>query len=345
MIKKVLLGLGVVGLALATTTIGVSADSLETQNKIDQYYSEIDSTQTGEALATSLHSLSETKHTTKIGYGDLWGLYGTSDVLPGTKVIWDVYSDCIFTLATDQAGTYSKEGDAYNREHMIPQSWFNKATPMVADAHHIFATDGYVNNKRSNYPHGEIAEGANPTYTSLNGGKLGQSADSSMGVVFEPLDEYKGDIARAYMYMAIRYSDKVGSWTSDATKIFKGTYPYLTQYSIDLFTKWSHQDPISDKEYVRNNAIADRQGVRNPFVDHPEYIDKIWTNNYQDEPSNTVYSAPDVVNAIAALTETSESKTVYTVYNQYCRLNTLEKLTFQMLIHYLQKLKLFLVQV
>ena len=325
MIKKVLLGFGVVGLALAATTIGASADSLETQNEIDQYYSEIDSTQTGEALATSLHSLSETKHTTKIGYRDLWGLYGTSDVLPGTKVIWDVYSDCIFTLATDQAGTYSKEGDAYNREHMIPQSWFNEKTPMVADAHHIFATDGYVNNRRSNYPHGEVSS---PTYTSKNGGKLGQSTSTLYtGTVFEPIDEYKGDIARAYMYMAIRYSNELSDWTwvADAHKIFKGSYPFLTEYSIDMFTKWSHQDPVSDKEYLRNNAIADRQGVRNPFVDHPEYIDKIWTNNYQDEASNTVYSAPDVVNAIAALTETSESKTVYTVYNQYCRLNTLEK--------------------
>ena len=320
MIKKVLLGLSIAGLVLTTTAIGVSA------GENDAYYENVDET-TGQTLAATLHTTLENTHTTKINYGDLWGLYGTSDVLPGTKIIWDTYSDCIFTLATDQAGTYSVEGDAYNREHMIPQSWFNKDMPMVADAHHIFATDGLVNNKRSNYPHGEVS---NASYTSLNGGKLGTSSSTLYsGTVFEPIDEYKGDVARAYMYMAIRYSDKLGSWKNESTAIFQGTYPYLTPYAIDMYTKWAKEDPVSDKEYIRNNAIADRQGVRNPFVDHPEWANIIWENSHEEFNSNTVYSAADVDAAIAALTPTSDNKTIYTVYNKYCRLNTPDKADVQ----------------
>ncbi|MCR5231127.1 MAG: endonuclease [Acholeplasmatales bacterium] len=314
--KKFLLGMGIIG--LSTTAFGITAVA-ETN-----YYSSITNTTSGTTLASDLHSLLASTHTNQLSYNDLWSAYYTSDVLPGTKIIWDIYSECIFTAGDDQdQGNHSAEGDKYNREHTTPQSWFNKESPMVADAHHIFATDAYVNGQRSNYPFGEVGSA---TYTSHNGGKLGSSSFSGYSdKVFEPIDEYKGDIARAFMYMAIRYSNVCGSWSNGANVVYQSSYPYLTNYAKNIFTKWAHEDPVSDKEYIRNEALFNIQHDRNPFIDHPEYIDVIWTNSYTDQPTNTRYSANDVVNAISSLTSSSSNDTVYLTYEKYCRLNTSDK--------------------
>ena len=91
----------------------------------------------------------------------------------------------------------------YNREHTVPQSIFNEALPMKSDLHHLYPTDKYVNNRRSNYPHAVVAT---TKWTSQNGSKLGSSDTTanfglSAANVFEPIDEYKGDIARTYFYM------------------------------------------------------------------------------------------------------------------------------------------------
>lgn len=182
----------------------------------------------------------------------------------------------------DHGGNYSKEGDMFNREHSIPQSWFNKKSPMRSDLFHVYPTDGYVNNKRSNYPFGEVS---NATYTSKNGSKVGHSSfDGYSGIVFEPIDEYKGDFARTYFYMATRYKSQVGTWGSGANVVFKGTYPYLTDYALNLFTKWSHEDPVSEKETNRNDAVYGIQHNRNPYIDHPEYVDIVFPNKYADTP-------------------------------------------------------------
>ena len=112
--------------------------------------------------------------------------------------------------STQRCGTYSVEGDCYNREHIIPQSTFNSAAPMVSDAHFITPTDGKVNGQRSNYPHGNVATA---TWTSLNGGKLGSSGVSGYsGTVFEPINDFKGDIARMYFYFATRYENTVAGY-------------------------------------------------------------------------------------------------------------------------------------
>ena len=313
-----LIGIPLMTLALASV-LGVSSVAAD-------YYASITNTTSGATLASSLHTLSENKHTHQIDYDGLWDAYYTTDVLPGTGIIWDTYSEKkLYTVGDDQdKGSHLAEGDTYNREHTVPQSWFGKGSPMVADTHHVLATDSYVNGMRDNYPYGEVGTS---TYIAGNGGMLGTSKLSGYsGTVFEPIDEYKGDIARGYFYMAIRYSDKLSSWTAgDAQEIFTGSYPYLTSYALDLFTKWSHLDPVSDKEIIRNDAIEDVQGNRNPFIDHPEWIDTIWTNSYTDSATNTKYSASNVVSAINTLTQSSSDEDVYRAYAKYCRLNTSDK--------------------
>ena len=315
--KLLKFGVSVPLLAASIFAIGTNAHAAD-------YYDSITNTTSGATLASDLHTLLANTHTNKLSYDDLWNAYYTSDVMPGTKIIWDTYSECIYTVGDDQDhGDHKVEGDSYNREHIVPQSWFDKELPMVADAFHIFATDAAVNGKRSNFLHGEVG---NATYTSNNGGKLGSSNFSGYsGTVFEPIDEYKGDIARAYLYMAIRYSDKCGSWGSDANKIFTSSYPYLTNYAKNIFMKWAHEDPVSDKEYIRNEALYDIQHDRNPFIDHPEWTDVIWENDYEYTETKTRYSVSDVESAISSLSNSSSKDTVYLTYQKYCRLNTGDK--------------------
>ena len=202
-----------------------------------------------------------------------------------------MYSNEKYDVDKDSGSGYKKEGDCYNREHSVPQSWFSEASPMKSDAFHVYPTDGYVNNRRSSYVYGEVVDGK-ATYTSKNGSKLGPSAISSYsGTVFEPIDEYKGDFARTYFYMAICYSNRLGSWTKgEAQKVFKGSYPYLTNYSIELFTKWNNEDPVSEKEIARNEAVYAIQGNRNPFIDNPEWSTIIWGGTYNGGTTTTGYT-------------------------------------------------------
>ena len=128
------------------------------------YYSSVD-TSSKQSLLKSLTKIISTGHVDK-GYSALWTAYYTTDVKPGTNYIWDMYSNENYVVGSSKQGAnYNSEGDSYNREHSIPQSWFGKKSPMVSDVHHIYPTDGWVNNKRGNYPYGEVRSAS---YTSNN---------------------------------------------------------------------------------------------------------------------------------------------------------------------------------
>lgn len=232
------------------------------------YYSNISSTKTGDALIKELSKLIVQDSQS---YDDLWDGYKLTDLKPGTNYIWDMYSNYNFKVGTDQAGNYSKEGDVYNREHSIPKSWFDDKSPMYTDIMHIVPTDGYVNGRRSNYPFGEVVTA---TYTSGNGSKLGK--DASGTTVFEPIDEYKGDFARIYFYMLTRYCDQVGNWSGG---VFQGSYPYLKSKYFDLYLKWAIEDPVSEKEILRNEGVYKFQKNRNPYVDHPSMFYRAFIQN------------------------------------------------------------------
>ena len=235
---------------------------------------------TGVALQAALHNI--IKGHTVISYSGLWGAYYTTDDKPNGKV-WDMYSDIpdgtpngnppySYTFGNDQCGNYSGEGDCYNREHSWPKSWFNDTSPMNSDLFHIYPTDGKVNGMRDNYPYGTVSA---PTWTSLNGSKLGPCTwPGYSGVVFEPRNEYKGDFARTYFYMSTRYYTEDAGWAgSPATNGAQ-----LTPWALQLMLHWSNADPVSQKEIDRNNTVYGMQHNRNPFIDHPEYASLIWGN-------------------------------------------------------------------
>ena len=251
---------------------------------------------TGNQLKVALHNI--VKGHTSISYGDILNAFWSTDN-KGNGVVWDMYSDIpggtppyIYYLGQDNCGQYDSEGDCYNREHSWPQSWFNNDATARTDLHHIFPTDGFVNGKRGNNAFGEVRSA---TWISRNGSKLGPCKTSGFtGTVFEPIDEYKGDLARALMYMSVRYYSEDGSWsTSDMTNKSE-----IKPWAIQLLLRWNDQDPVSQKEINRNNVIyRDYQHNRNPFVDHPEYARMIWdpTWNVVAEEAKAVYLFPNPI--------------------------------------------------
>ena len=248
------------------------------------YYDAADG-QTGYTLKTSLHNI--IKGHSDQGYSALWTLYETSDVRADGKV-WDMYSDCDFTFGTSAEGGDQDEGsggaiecDKFNREHSFPKSWFNDGTPMINDPFHVVPSDKKVNGIRGNYAYGEVSS---PSYTSLNGSKLGPNTyPGYTGTVFEPADEYKGDLARGYFYMATRYQDVIAGWEtndSDGDGMLDGTSDHVFEnWALSMLIEWHTNDPVSQKEIDRNEAIYDYQGNRNPYIDHPEYVSCIWESS------------------------------------------------------------------
>lgn len=259
-------------------------------------------------------------------YAALMTQYAISDIKPrevgigSANVIWDVYSDnptgtdpYNFTPVTNQCGSYSGEGNCYNREHSFPASWFNDAYPMYSDYIQILPTDGYVNNRRSNYKYGQVGTA---TWTSLNGSKLGSSSVAGVtGTVFEPINEYKGDLARVYLYMVTRYENNVTTWaglsTEGATTLQANTYPSVNVSYLQMMLNWHYADPVSQKEIDRNNAAYTFQGNRNPFVDHPEYVGQIWNNTcagLSTLPVDIIYFAGKLVDNNIELKWTAENE-------------------------------------
>lgn len=256
------------------------------------YYATVN-TQRGASLKTVLYNKILGHNVVSYTPG-VWNAFATTDIQPSGKV-WDVYSTLFhqaspyeFTLVTDQdAGSGgSVEGDKYNREHSFPQSWFANASPMVSDVHHIFATDKKVNSVRANDPYGQVST---PSYTSLIGGKSGANTYPGFtGNVFEPVDEYKGDVARGHLYMATRYENLIAGWQSNgnANDLLAGnSFPAFDSWQLNLLLEWNNLDPVSDKEIKRNNAIYAIQNNRNPFIDSPQFVQRIWGGNNPSEPS------------------------------------------------------------
>lgn len=234
----------------------------------------------GEPLRTALFQIIDNHNSQS--YNSLWGHFSSTDQQVNGDV-WDMYSDdptngadYTYTFGSDQCGNYSAEGDCYNREHSFPKSWFNDQSPMNSDLFHLYPTDGYVNGQRNNYPYGEVAV---PAWTSTNGSKRGFcSYPGYTGNAFEPIDEYKGDFARTYFYMMTRYKNNVGSWSS---AMLSGDN--LAQWATNMLVEWSTNDPVSQKEIDRNNAVYQIQNNRNPYIDHPEWITEIWMSTVSIE--------------------------------------------------------------
>lgn len=252
------------------------------------YYANIDGqSNTSDALRIALCTIISNGYTST-SYSNLKNdMYAASsnptDFNNGSsKTLEDIYSSKAYTVSEDGSSATSC-GTGWNKEHTIPQSWFNEATPMKSDAHHVFPTDIKMNSVRSNYPYGE--NNASLSCSSYGYGHLGTSTFSGYtGTVFDPgaggeNGSYKGDLARAYFYMVTRYrTTNFTNGTGNVCFTYTNNVADLTTYMKNLMLKWHREDPVSEKERIRNNAIYAHQHNRNPFIDYPELVEYIWGN-------------------------------------------------------------------
>jgi len=266
------------------------------------YYST--ATGTGATLKSQLKTIITNGHQDH-GYGGLWTAYQTTDrdyYYENDGTILDIYSErptaadpYNFIYQTGQCGSNNGgEGFCYNREHIVPQSLFSEASPMKNDIHFIRATDAKVNGMRSNYPFGKVGTA---TFTSLNGSKLGNSVSAGYsGTVFEPIDEFKGDVARMIFYFVTRYETQLSGFSS-GNMLGATAYPGLQAWELNQLLAWHNLDPVSPAEIGRNNASYAYQGNRNPYIDNPNYVDLVWGTPTTDTqaptaPTNLVANNP-----------------------------------------------------
>lgn len=203
----------------------------------------------------------------------------TSISKTGQHCVVDRYSKSrCFDLRADTCRQVGHtEGVCYNREHSWPKSWWGsggraKSQSQHSDLHHIFPTDGYVNQRRGNHMLGTVAKGECELTTS-NGCQLGRckfGCGDQGCTCFEPADEFKGEFARAYFYMAVRYLDQVECCTNEAVRGFD-IQPAMEQE----LRHWHDMHPPTQRERHRNDAVERWQGNRNPFIDRPEWVRSI----------------------------------------------------------------------
>ncbi|MGU3375153.1 endonuclease [Chryseobacterium sp. M5A1_1a] len=271
---------------------------------------------TGYALKTKLHDIISEKNINR-HYGDLPNLYNQTDLdvyydhtpLNNTTFLLDIYSEIpsgpdSYEYISSQLGGGSTEGTGYNREHMMPQSTFYSNYPMYSDLFYVIPTDAKINQLRSNYPYGiSSTVPANILATFTNSSKIGKSTIPNLpytGYVYEPIDEFKGDVARSILYFSIRYEGKLGTfkYTANAnpasdTNPLDGTEERAFEPAyIAMLLQWHQQDPVSQREIDRNNTVYNIQKNRNPLIDNPNWVTAIWSQTPDatapQTPSNLV---------------------------------------------------------
>ncbi|MBQ4017951.1 MAG: endonuclease [Paludibacteraceae bacterium] len=240
----------------------------------DGYYNAVDTKKNADNILNALNGIID-NHTV-IAYSGLEPYYEQTDFYNDT--LWDMYSTCTFYMShANIAQKYVCDG--WNKEHLVCQSWLGSG-PMVSDLFNVYPTDARINNLRSNYAYGVVGGSfsgfsGDPQHHGL--GKLGTSTTSGIGTVYEPADEYKGDFARSFFYMVARYRSNTLN-SGNGSKMFTSSPTNLTAYSLSFLLDWHRQDPVSQKEIDRNQAVYGIQHNRNPFIDYPELVEYIWGN-------------------------------------------------------------------
>ncbi len=217
----------------------------------DDYYASVEGL-SGSELRSGLKTITTTGHNSTSYDNARLHMINTLDNIGGTVT-------CVYT------GYQWNNRETLSAEHSYPQSWFSdhpETNWMVSDLHALFPTTLTSNNARSNYPYDYIT---NITTIYGSGDYLSYSGrNSANDLAFEVPDDFKGDAARALLYMGMRYYD-------DDTNFIRGNVNLLP-----ILLQWNELDPVDAFETNRNNGVHSFQNNRNPFVDHPEWITSIW---------------------------------------------------------------------
>ena len=245
-----------------------------------------------------------------------------------------------------------------NREHCVPNSWWGGESGNAiayTDLHHLVPSDGAANSAKANYPIGEYASGMTLAWPIDDKSGNTNSSDyyntyysrkdncehTAAGVckaqashawkvsdtssyggaeeVFEPADEYKGDFARMYLYVVCAYEGELTWSTNYMFTTGDDGYTSILSWAKDLLLKWHRQDPVSDKERARNDAVYSLQANRNPFIDYPELVEYIWGNKTSESFSlaNAVCSYSDEYKSGSASSDDDDDEIGTEVDGQY----------------------------
>ena len=214
------------------------------------------------------------------GVKKTWDGFYYTDRDPQTNEVLDMYSNN-HRYFDPEKPTASVTG--FDIEHMLPKSWWGgDINPAYCDLYHLVPGDASANRSKSNH-----APGIPEDSTFNNGSFVTGSGMITYGLqrVFCPEDQYKGDFARAYFYIAACYGDSLTWITSGepGKAMTNEGWQEFQPWLRDLLLEWHRMDPVSQKELTRAIEVNKIQGNRNPFIDYPELVEYIWGNK-QGEP-------------------------------------------------------------
>ncbi len=214
-----------------------------------------------------------------IYYTGTWNYLPLTDQRPdGT--IWDMYSNTQRYFPTNGGS-----GCGVEIEHCLPKSWWgwtgnsSEKTDSIGyrayrDLYHLTPADGSANGNKSNYAPGHVQKGDKFDNGSF---RMDAAKSSQYGYIcFEPAEEYRGDFARAYFYIATAYQNLHWDASKCGSYIDSTSYLLFRPQVLQVLLDWHRADPVSRKEIERADAVSTIQHNRNPFIDYPDLVEYIW---------------------------------------------------------------------
>ena len=268
----------------------------------EEYYRPVEGLKKAE-LKTALHELIQPE--TVLDYGGkgegyTWSGFAVTDRMPDGESVRDRYSD----IARTFNGLEAVPG--MNIEHVFANSWWgHTVNEAYCDLFNLFPSDASANGRKSNNPMGVVDGEASFDNGVTRVGRSSSYRADSLITVWEPADQWKGDFARTFFYMATCYEDLQDEWqTKEGLLVVQpDRYPTLRPWVSSLLLEWNEADPVDDIERDRNEAVYGIQGNRNPFVDYPQLAAYIWG----DSTEHAFYTDKNATEAELFVPEADES--------------------------------------
>ncbi|WP_462252810.1 endonuclease [Ekhidna sp.] len=264
------------------------------------YYDDAEG-KTGETLKAALNNIISGH--TELSYSECWDALEVTDVDPNnSNNVLGIYSR--FSM---NGPAHYDNGSGWNREHVWPQSRgnFDTSRGPGTDIHSLRACDISTNSARGN----KIFDNGGTTYVDASGVYSGTTPAKRDSDSWEPGDDQKGDVARMIFYMSTRYEGENGEPDLELSDDVSGDE---MMGKVSVLLAWHEADPVDQEEMNRHEGIYSFQGNRNPFIDHPEWVDDIWGDGSSVTASIEVStdSGFDFGEVAAGESSSSESYTV-----------------------------------
>ena len=267
------------GMMLAATAL---LSALPMQAQIPSGYYDALRGKKGAELKTAIHELIKKANVLDYGKGKgstWWGFYTTDN---DNGYVIDRYSN--------ERRAFNSQGSSVsgmNIEHSLPKSWWGgQSCQAYNDLFNLMPSDSKANSAKNNFGMGVVTS-ATFDNKCIQVGKSGKGYS-----LWQPSTTWEGDFARDYMYMVTAYQDY--EWTHDEAlhSLQNNTYPTLQPWAYTLYIQWAKEDPVSDVEVKRNNAVYAIQGNRNPYIDFPNLMEYVWgdSTDVAFDPSRTATS-------------------------------------------------------